>query len=355
MLQIWYGDIFPQFGKVPLYLAGESFGGRYVPRYASDIVRQKQTRLAGALQSVELGGVILVNALVDSNPLSVGHYDLFCTDQPPNVVRFNETTCRAMGAAVPECERLASICQRTLDAQVCLTAQNFCMENLEVYFQAQVAAHRLSPYDLRQSCPEPPLCGVGVDNGTKTGSLTDYVNRPDFQRDLGFKTLLDYKSINFDLNMEWAMDPRISIPTSADLTYLLNGGIFQPRNSVAADSVVPVLVLNGEFDVAWNISNQPGIIRQYEDLPWHRQAAYRAEMTFRPWSWTDRDGKTHQGGLWKGTPQREKGLEFVSVKDAGHMSPADQRGAVTSIFGRWLANGGLLRTEDLSVQVTTEL
>jgi cathepsin A (carboxypeptidase C) len=149
MLQIWYGDIFPQFGKVPLYLAGESFGGRYVPRYAADIVRQKQTRSAGALQSVELGGVILVNALVDSNPLSVGHYDLFCTDQPPNVVRFNETTCRAMGAAVPECERLASICQRTLDAQVCLTAQNFCMENLEVYFQAEVAAHRLSPYDRK--------------------------------------------------------------------------------------------------------------------------------------------------------------------------------------------------------------
>ena len=95
------------------------------------------------------------------------------------------------------------------------------------------------------------MCGVGVDNGTRTGSLTDYVNRPDFQRDLGFKTLLDYKPINFDLNMEWAMDPRISIPTSADLTYLLNGGIFQPRNRVAAESVVPVLVLNGEFDVAW--------------------------------------------------------------------------------------------------------
>ncbi|ETS76921.1 hypothetical protein PFICI_10795 [Pestalotiopsis fici W106-1] len=345
MLKIWYGEIFPQFGKVPLYIAGESFGGRYVPRYAADIVRQKQTWSAGPLQSIELGGLILVNALVDSNPLSTGHYDVFCTDQPPNLVRFNETTCRAMGAAVPECERLASICQRTLDPQVCLTAQTFCMENLEKYFYAEVEAHRLSPYDLRRNCPEPPLCGVGVDTENNTGSPTDYVNRSGFQQELGFRTLLDFRSINFDLNTQWALDPRISVPTTSDLTYLLNGGVSQPRDKVDPSSVVPVLVLNGEYDVT---CNQPGIIREYDNLPWHRHAAYRAEKAFRTWTWTDRAGKTHQGGVWKGTPQREKGLEFVSVKDAGHMSPADQRGAVTSIFGRWLANGGLLRVQDLS-------
>lgn len=62
----------------------------------------------------------------------------------------------------------------------------------------------------------------------------------------------------------------------------------------------------------------------------------------KPWYWVDGQERSVVGGLWKGTPQHQKGLEFLSVKDAGHMSPADQRGAVTSIVGRWIANGGML-------------
>ncbi|KAM0542845.1 hypothetical protein ACHAPJ_012625 [Fusarium lateritium] len=99
LLNTWIGEIFPQYAKAPLYIAGESFGGQYVPRYAADVIREKQARRAGALQDIALEGIILVDAVVDATWLSIGHYDLFCTDTPPNVVRFNATSSRQYHSA----------------------------------------------------------------------------------------------------------------------------------------------------------------------------------------------------------------------------------------------------------------
>ena len=89
-------------------------------------------------------------------------------------------------------------------------------------------------------------------------------------------------------------------------------------------------------------SNQPGAIRQYDSQPWYRQAAYRAAGELKPWYWLASGGDAVLGGFWKGTPEPERGLELVTVKDAGHMAPGDQRAAVASIFGRWISNNGLL-------------
>lgn len=149
LLETFYSDIFPQYAINTLYIAGESFGGQYAPYYASTILRKQKENAAGALQSVKLGGIMLVNALVDSTWLSLGHYDLFCTDTPPNLVQFNETTCRAMARAVPECQRQGSLCTNTRDPHICQSAVEFCMENLDAYFYEEVAAHRRSPYDRK--------------------------------------------------------------------------------------------------------------------------------------------------------------------------------------------------------------
>ncbi|KAH6991343.1 Alpha/Beta hydrolase protein [Ilyonectria sp. MPI-CAGE-AT-0026] len=336
LLETFYSDIFPQYAINSLYIAGESFGGQFAPHYAATILRKQKENAAGALQSVKLGGIMLVNALVDSTWMSLGHYDLFCTDTPPNLVRFNETTCRAMAGAVPECQRQGSLCTNTRDPHICESAVEFCMENLDTYFYEEVAAHRRSPYDLRRDCPEPPLCGV---SGNKFGSTTDFLNREDVQRKLGFKSTIEYQTINFDLNAQWTLDPQIFVPTTSHITFLLDGGVDFPKDEINPDAVVSVLVINGEYDVGCNL---PGTLREYDNLPWHRQAAYRSVNDLKPWYWVDDQERSVVGGLWKGTPQHQKGLEFLSVKDAGHMSPADQRGAVTSIIKSWVNGVQLL-------------
>lgn len=146
-LQVFFGEIFTQFASNALYIAGESFGGRYAPYYAADILRTQRQKTAGSLEKTPLAGLILVDAMVDSNWEALGQYHLFCTDNHPNVLRFNETACRAMAAAAPECERLLNICQSSYDEQICKTATEYCEENLGKYYQQEVEAHRRSPYD----------------------------------------------------------------------------------------------------------------------------------------------------------------------------------------------------------------
>ncbi|KAH7136266.1 Alpha/Beta hydrolase protein [Dactylonectria macrodidyma] len=249
LLKIFYSEIFPQHDHNGLYIAGESYGGRFAPYYSAAILREQLEGSAGALQHVPLKGMVLVNAMVGSTWTSQGHYEMFCTDVPPNLVRFNDTTCRAMAAALPECERLSALCTTGLEPRVCEAAGMFCMENIYKYFDAEVQAHRRSTYDLRKDCPDPPLCGVG--QNSSYGETSDFLNRRDVQKQLGFEQPIDFISINFDINMRFSLDPQIWVPTTPEVTYLLNGGVTGPAGQVDLNRSVSVLVLNGEYDVGW--------------------------------------------------------------------------------------------------------
>lgn len=264
-LDVLYGEIFPQYASNPLFIAGESIGGKYVPAYAADLVRQQaKGTISTAVSKINVSGIILVDALVDSTWLSLGHYDLFCTDNPPNTLRFNETVCEQMASVIPECKRQARMCDHTLDPEDCMNAMEFCLENLEQYFQEEVAAHRHSPYDsksppmdsddrlsisnttnimcciVRKGCPEPPLCGLG---DSEMGDTAQYLNRPEIQRKLGFESTIPFQSINFDINTKWSLNPKTYLPTTREITFLLDDRFESGEN-------VPVLVLNGEYDVA---------------------------------------------------------------------------------------------------------
>ncbi|KAJ5719877.1 Alpha/Beta hydrolase protein [Penicillium malachiteum] len=351
MLEVFYGEIFPQYATNPLFIAGESFGGKYVPEYTAKLVRQQaKGAVSEVLAKVNVSGIILVDALVDATWLSIGHYDLFCTDKPPNVLHFNETVCQNMAAVIPECKRRARMCDHTLDPEDCMDAMEFCLETLEQYFQEEMAAHRHSPYDrkspmadtrrkmfnvtnmcftVRKGCPEPPLCGVG---DSEMGDTSRYLNRPEIQQKLGFESTIPFQSINFDLNMKWSLNPKTYIPTTREITFLLDDR-FESGGNVA------VLVINGEYDVT---VNYPGTFQEYENLPWHGQAAYQSVDTLQTWYWMDEEGVRQEGGKWKAAPGVDKNLEYLLVKDAGHMAPGDQRGAVASAVGAWLRNGGHL-------------
>lgn len=148
VLNVFFHEIFPQFRSNPLYVAGESFGGAYVPSFVADIQKRLFSTRQPNQQALNVTGIILLNALVSNKYASSSHYELFCRpDSSP--LRFNETSCTAMAEAIPECERLQDICEVTLDGNICLAAVVFCSDHVYTFFNDEVEAHRRSPYDCR--------------------------------------------------------------------------------------------------------------------------------------------------------------------------------------------------------------
>lgn len=137
---------FPQYFRHGFYVAGESFGGRYVPRYVSDVVSGQLEGKPGAPR-VRIDGIILVDAFVDGISHMIGHYEMFCTDEYQDLLSFNETTCASIAAAVPRAEYLLGVCQESHDSQDCNAALVYASANIGKYLQGEVDRGKYSPYD----------------------------------------------------------------------------------------------------------------------------------------------------------------------------------------------------------------
>jgi hypothetical protein len=85
---------------------------------------------------------------------------------------------------------------------------------------------------VRLGCDAPPIC-IPVDEY----SVGNYLNNPEIQALLGIGKYQEYISINFNLNFNWSTRPEIMLPTTREVSYLVD---------VAK---VRFLVLNGNYDI----------------------------------------------------------------------------------------------------------
>ncbi|EEC00067.1 hypothetical protein MPER_00072, partial [Moniliophthora perniciosa FA553] len=61
--QLFY-DRFPEYATLPLHIAGESYGGVYVPNIANTVYQHNKDVAVG-LRHINLASVILANAISD--------------------------------------------------------------------------------------------------------------------------------------------------------------------------------------------------------------------------------------------------------------------------------------------------
>lgn len=79
LISTFFTSIFPQYASDGAIFAGESHGGRYVPRYVYDIARAKRTSREMNAFPIQLLGIILIDALVGAKYQTTSQDDLFCT------------------------------------------------------------------------------------------------------------------------------------------------------------------------------------------------------------------------------------------------------------------------------------
>lgn len=65
-----------------------------------------------------------------------------------------------------------------------------------------------------------------------------YLNRPDILKLLGFDPAREYRSVNFSLNAAWSEQPEILLPSTRNVSWLLDDGGLR------------ILVFNGVYDAA---------------------------------------------------------------------------------------------------------
>ncbi|KZT24376.1 serine carboxypeptidase [Neolentinus lepideus HHB14362 ss-1] len=299
---------FPRFQGRAVHLAGESYAGRMVPVFASEIYDQNARLLRDGLTPINLTSIMLGNGQTDIFSMTLSFYDMTCTAASlPPVLPIS--TCVRIKQAVPRCEKMMrEACVDRFDSISCEDAVAVCRAEIGFPYVATGG----NPYDISKKCEgeyDDTMCYP------LTKDIAAFLNLPSTRAALGVDPAVpSFASCNYDiLNAFARADDALAPPFTTDyVAGLLERG-------------VRVLVYAGSVDF---ICNWVGNAAWVEKLEWSGGEAYRGQE-MRGW---DVGGRA--AGLTKGA----EGLRFVSIYGGGHMAPYDRPKEALEMVKRWLAD-----------------
>ncbi|KIL59541.1 hypothetical protein M378DRAFT_169205 [Amanita muscaria Koide BX008] len=307
------GIFFEHFHKFKgrgFHMAGESYGGRYIPLFASAVYDQNARLVQAGLTPVNLTSVMIGNGLTDFSTMITSYYDMACT--PASVAPVVDiSTCVRMKRVVPRCEKwIKKSCIDVFDDIDCGAATSTCSSELSTpFFQTG-----LNPYDISKPCEGPiedTLCYPA------TKYIASYLDQPSVREQLGVDPVLS--SLNFS---SCDMDVNIAFTNALDEYH-------QTKFYVSAllDRGVKALIYVGSYD--W-ICNWVGNERWTLQLDWHGKEAFTSKE-LKEWKV---DGK--KSGVYRSAGP----FTFLTVEGAGHMVPYDKPVQSLEMVKRWLAGDG---------------
>ncbi|EKM77056.1 hypothetical protein AGABI1DRAFT_77834 [Agaricus bisporus var. burnettii JB137-S8] len=299
-------DNFSQFKGRSFHMAGESYGGRYLPIFASAVYDQNEVRIGAGLPPINLTSVMIGNGLTDTTRMILSYYDYQCTHT--SVEPFVDiSSCIRMKGMVDRCEKwMRKACLDHFDLIDCTAAYDHCGS---VYSTPFYLTGR-NPYDVRQPCH---------------GELTDTICYPqtthirDFLNDPTNRAML---GVDDDFKGKWAVySPLVNSQFEKAGDYL-----HTTTDYVAAllERDIRVLIYVGTSD--W-ICNHIGNERWTLAMDWSGKKEF-VEAEKREWFV---DGK--KAGLTRSA----KGFTYATVDGAGHMVPYNKPKEALEMIQRWLA------------------
>ncbi|KAM3505612.1 hypothetical protein MY11210_007900 [Beauveria gryllotalpidicola] len=321
-LNIFFRDVFPRKAHLPIHIATESYGGHYGPTYVQHILASRQRDAPTAFWG-NITSMILVDAMIDLGGLITGFHELLCKDKRGAEI-LTEEECVKMLDALPSHEILASQCEQTLDIEKCAAVPAYASENITAYYGALVEKGERSPYHLYYPCLDLPDC-----HHPEMDNLTEYLNRREVKRKLGFPDCFTFYETNKGLGSAYVKSGFAWVPTTHKVAAILDA---YKTPKLLLDGTrfgdVRIMVLNGNLDP---FVNTHGNIAQYDRIIWSRRDEYRIAT----WQALNKE-EVKASGSWKGT--KDGRLVFVAIDDAGGMVPADAPEASYHILDRWLRN-----------------
>lgn len=300
-------DKHPELVGRPLFLAGESYAGHYIPAAAHYIWRQntKEAAQLNATARLNLQGIAIGNGLV--NPTIQSQHALDMVNNTYNVTLLNATALAAAQAAVPECTSLVEDCQDK--ALACVEALEFCQNRI---LNVVTAASQRNPYDIRIACHE-----ADATNCYDLRNITAFFNSAPVRA---------WLNVSEQPAKPWAP---CNAAVGGGFAFDVMRGFEQRVAELLDAGAVRVLVYAGDADL---MCNWQGNRAWTLALDWKGHAGFNAadERAFVV------NARTVGVARALGTQ-----LAFVRVFDAGHMVPLDQPAVASALLGRFLRNEAL--------------
>ncbi|KAF7319293.1 Carboxypeptidase [Mycena chlorophos] len=310
---------FSQFKGRALHMTGESYGGRYVPVFASAVYDQNAQLAAAGYTPINLKSVMIGNGITDFYRQMASVYDMQCTHasiDPPSSI--GDCVMMKRMASIPRClQRLKESCVDIFDAVDCAAASSFC----STYVRGPYRKAQLNPYDISKPCSDEllqeSLCYP------ETAHIRNFLTLPSTRSTLG-------------------VDPAVPANFSSCSTFVLQDflahldSLSAPTQEYVAGLLerdVRVLIYAGNLD--WTC-NWRGNMAWTEALEWTGAEAFRGEE-LRAWSVSATgENKTEPAGLVRSA----NGLTFLTIYGAGHMVPFDKPKESLDMLQRWLSGEG---------------
>jgi len=297
-------ESFPSFKGRSFHMAGESYGGRYIPLFASAVYDQNAWLSAKGLTPINLTSVMIGNGITDPFTQMDSYYYMTCTPAtvPPVL---DISSCVRMKKALPRCKNwVKNACLDQYDDMNCRAASDFCHKQLtEPYI-----ATGLNYYDISRPCGDPEsLCYPVITN------ISRFLDRPDIRSKLG---------------VDRHVPERFSAcsGTVGQAFNAAGDGFHSSMDYIGAllARQMRVLIYVGTYDWVCNwIGNEAWTLA----LEWHGKKDFGA-LPLREW---------YVDGRVVGKTRSAHGLTFATVDAGGHMVPYDKPKEALALVNRWLA------------------
>jgi carboxypeptidase C (cathepsin A) len=296
---------FNQFKGRAFHMAGESYGGRYIPLFASAVYDQNAKLEAAGLTPINLKSAIIGNGMTDPFKMFLSYYDFACTPASVDPV-VDIAACVAMKATVKRCEKwMKESCEDQYDYINCGAAVSFCSSQYTIPFRATGR----NVYDVSKPCEGGPsdLCYP------QTKHIRNYLDRPAVRSLLGVDPSIpaNFSACSPEVGFSFAKEQDILHPSTEYVAALLERGI-------------RVLIYVGSYD--W-ICNHVGNERWTLALQWTGSKDFTSQ-SLRDWVV---DGKP------AGKTRSAMGFTYATVSGAGHMVPYDKPKESLQLIQRWIA------------------
>ncbi|UZJ54524.1 hypothetical protein CBS101457_003844 [Exobasidium rhododendri] len=314
-LRIFF-NAFEKFQDNDFVITGESYAGRYIPRYASQIIDQNKKIIDKANRSgekakkgdlVNLKKVAIGNGLTDVQVQTPSYYDFTCTRKGGVDPILSIETCKRLRTWRDRCLKwIKAECRDTYDSDGCMTSANVCGEE----FTSAFFETGRNPYNVEDLCLagyEPNLCY------SNTQDIRAYMDREDVRELLGAEPVSHigkFQSCNNDVAQGFGMHNDEAIQNVDYVAGLLERDI-------------DVMIYVGKLD--W-ICNHLGNRAWVEKMDWTDKAEFHKSEQY---TWVV-DGKD------AGTTQKGGGLTWATVEGAGHMVPLDKPKVALEMLTRFL-------------------